>query len=300
MSPALTLPLLTGLLVGCPGKPAGDSSVDTDTDTQTTDTDTQSDTADSAFDSDTQPDSGDTGDTAPVPCNPDDPSACDATQICCTPCCEEGAVAECTDPDIYGTCPLPDLTVDGGLIANSWVVEDDTFADTDCAVIEGCITTTGVRRVLRFSVSTPNLGTGALTLGVPEDHPDEFEWSDCHQHYHYSGYASYALLDSSGATTMTGRKQAFCLMDSAPVGPDATPLPYYTCGDEGLSIGWTDIYQSALDCQFIDVTGVPAGDYTLSVTVDPNNQLRELDDTNNTSSVTVTLPDPTSPPVCMP
>ena len=41
----------------------------------------------------------------------------------------------------------------------------------------------------------------------------------------------------------------------------------YGCGNMGISSGCGDIYDASLDCQWIDVTNVPAGDYTLVVRV---------------------------------
>lgn len=268
----------------------GPADADTDTDADSdTDTDADTDTADS--------DTSDT-DTAPVPCDPGDPDACGEGEACCTPCCEEGAAAVCTPLDAFGGCPLPDLSVDAGRFEGSLLLEDQTFEETDCAVVEGCVAGPGLRRLLRFTTSTPNLGTGDLYLGRPEEHPDQFSWSECHQHYHYEGYAGYALLDSSGAAVVTGRKQAFCLMDSEPV--TATGLPVYDCGNQGISVGWADNYGASLDCQWLDVTGVAAGDYTMQITIDPEGQLREVNAGNNSVAVTVSLPDPAEPPVCAP
>ncbi|MCA9697946.1 MAG: hypothetical protein KC431_10515, partial [Myxococcales bacterium] len=41
----------------------------------------------------------------------------------------------------------------------------------------------------------------------------------------------------------------------------------YTCYNQGLSLGWSDTYGAALDCQWIDVTDVAPGDYTLRMEV---------------------------------
>ena len=56
--------------------------------------------------------------------------------------------------DLDGT---PDLIVDAKRLADSWVVYDQTFLATTCSVIEGGVTA-GDHRVLRFTVSTPNIG----------------------------------------------------------------------------------------------------------------------------------------------
>jgi len=52
-------------------------------------------------------------------------------------------------------------------LQNHWIVRDEDFAADDCAAVEGGISA-GTHRVLRFSVSTPNIGTGDLALGDHE------------------------------------------------------------------------------------------------------------------------------------
>ena len=156
-------------------------------------------------------------------------------------------------------------------------------------MVEGCVGGTGKRLLLRFDVATPNIGTADLILGRPEDHPEYFEYSPCHGHYHFSGYARYELLTTVGANVVTGRKQAFCLEDVAPYLANAGPAKF-TCSYQGISVGWQDIYGSYLDCQWLDVTGVPAGNYLLRVTINPDGILTESDYSNNAATVPVTIP----------
>jgi len=56
---------------------------------------------------------------------------------------------------------------------------------------------------------------------------------------------------------------------------------------QGISMGWLDWYPSNLPGQSIDVTDFPAGEYRLSIVVDPEDRLRELDDSDNTSSLQI-------------
>jgi hypothetical protein len=184
---------------------------------------------------------------------------------------------------------LPDLTIDGARLAASADFKTKVFSSRDCAVVEGCVGGTGKRLLLRFDVATPNIGTADLVLGRPEDHPEYFEYSPCHGHYHFSGYARYELLTTSGANVMTGRKQAFCLEDFAPYSSDAGPAKF-TCSYQGISVGWQDIYGKYLDCQWLDVTGVPAGNYLLRVTINPDQILTESDYSNNSATVPVRIP----------
>src|SRR5262249_17243695 len=70
-------------------------------------------------------------------------------------------------------------------------------------VVEGCISTTGTRRLLTFDLQIMNLGTGDAVLGTPEQRPDLYVWSPCHGHYHILDSLDYALafggLDTGGA-----------------------------------------------------------------------------------------------------
>src|SRR5205814_1914704 len=41
---------------------------------------------------------------------------------------------------------------------------------------------------------------------------------------------------------------------------------FYTCSNQGVSVGWSDVYTSSLPCQFIIIDGLPDGDYRLLAT----------------------------------
>ena len=188
---------------------------------------------------------------------------------------------------------LPDLIIDQARVASSWQVVNSNFKSDSCAVVEGCVNGTGKRRLLRFDVATPNIGTADLVLGDPAGNP-LFVFSSCHGHYHFSGYAEYNLLNSSGtATVLNGRKQAFCLRDSSQYLSGNFPSHGYNCSNQGLSVGWQDVYSRTLTCQWLDITGVPSGDYILEVIINPHgvrgepNGLTESDYTNNTARVSV-------------
>ena len=140
-------------------------------------------------------------------------------------------------------------------------------------------------------------------------------WHAIHQHYHFDAFAQSKLwaVDASGnrAGTMpaaTGDKVSFCIAttDINPAywgqqafGPDSYPAPdciqpESTSGGfdhfkQGMSVGWADTYNWFLPSQYVEVTGVPDGDYILDTTVDPTNRLIESDKTNNCGAVRVRL-----------
>lgn len=188
--------------------------------------------------------------------------------------------------------PTPNLTIDGPRAQESARVVWEYFEESDCALVEGCVEAAGWRRLLRFETFTPNTGDADFRMGPPADHPELFEYSACHGHYHYNGYADYRLLDSGGALAATGHKQAFCLMDSEPVSdaPGVPRDPQYDCGNQGISRGWGDSYYAALDCQWIDVTDVAPGEYVLRIAINDGRTIPESSFEDNVAAVPVTIP----------
>jgi len=188
----------------------------------------------------------------------------------------------------------PDLVVNQTRLEANVAVQTRTFASSDCSVVEGC-TLAGSRRLLLFDVGIANIGTGDLFIGNPADYPNLFHFSSCHGHYHFDGTAGYELLTTNGQTVVTARKQGFCFRDDALFVPGAGPAKF-TCENQGISIGWEDIYDKSLDCQWLDITGVADGDYILRVVANPDGILPELNYTNNVAEVLVTLGSVTPPP----
>lgn len=215
----------------------------------------------------------------------DDNSDCSAGETCCL----AGFLGTCQTLATGEACPLPDLTISAEAALSSLSIGHESFTPASCAIVEGCVGGPGSRRLLRFSTQTPNIGDADMIMGDPSGQPD-FQYSSCHGHYHFEGYARYELLDSTGMVAATGHKQAFCLLDLSPMPGTSTP-PRYHCGFQGISAGWSDIYGSGLDCQWVDITGVAAGAYSLRITVNGDHTLPEADYTNNTIEVPVTIPE---------
>jgi hypothetical protein len=187
--------------------------------------------------------------------------------------------------DLIGT---PDLVVDTNLLSSQWVVRDEKLAATFCSVIEGGVTP-GLRRLIRFTVSTPNIGDADLFVGDPNDHVAAndglFELALCHNHYHFRHYALYELLDMK-RKVWKAAKQGFCMLDTDPVpSADGTEPPrdpnFRSCGlvgipgNQGISHGWADTYRFFLGGQYFVLDGgdgqppVPPGDYIIRITVNP-------------------------------
>lgn len=229
------------------------------------------------------PDAGnDTPDEATIDASDDSSSSDDSIgpQACGLTPCEPGV-------------PCPDLTVDRADLLASIVVSERTFQPSDCAIAEGCIVASGTRKLLRFDTGTVNSGTADLAIGDPTMNAC-FMYSQCHGHYHFRGVGHYTLYQPDGVTVAAvGHKQGFCLEDVIPNPalnpPPANPAVLYSCTSQGLHIGWEDIYPNDIDCQWIDVTGVPPGNYVLSVVINAEHFLPESNYDNNEARVPVTL-----------
>ncbi len=90
---------------------------------------------------------------------------------------------------------------------------------------------------------------------------------------------------SQDPTPLRAAKYGFCFFDTTRWRAGSSPTGHYVsrptgtnpgCGDSasrttrvGLSPGWADIYPWDFSGQYIDVTGVPAGEYLLCVTGRP-------------------------------
>jgi hypothetical protein len=134
-------------------------------------------------------------------------------------------------------------------------------------------------------------------IGCLKYHPAHFHW-------HVLDFSKYTLYSEETGKPTDGTKVGFCLGDSNdPFG--STGSSYYSfsgCGSSGqpggppvpplfmgISVGWADIYGSSTPGQRIRVTGLPRGRYCLRSKADPENNLSELDDSNNAYDLRIHL-----------
>src|SRR5439155_2897475 len=169
-----------------------------------------------------------------------------------------------------------------------------TFAASSCAVVEGLMSS-GTRRIIRFDTQTANQGTADCFFGNPVNNP-LFEWAPCHAHYHFKNYIKYVLRDAGGQIVVTGLKIGSCMLDSFRWDPNSGTTPKYTCSNQGIQRGWGDLYSSSLDGQWIDITGVPDGSYTLDMQANPMGVIQEASYANNTTSIPISIGLPPAPP----
>lgn len=189
-------------------------------------------------------------------------------------------------------CNGPDLVVDEPYLRQHLSIDHVFVAPNDCYINEGCVGGPGDRKVLRFGTMIGNIGNADLAIGPPGQDPEYWEYDACHDHYHYEDYAFYQLFTEAGhELSSIGYKNGWCVLDLTEYGPGPAPngCNTYSCGNQGISAGCADIYSSALACQWIDVTAVPDGVYTLRVITNPRNHVRELRYDNNAAEVTVRI-----------
>ncbi len=160
---------------------------------------------------------------------------------------------------------LPDLVFWAPAVSPEVVTR--TFSTEECEVLEGCAVP-GTRKLLYFSTETRNVGAGDLVMGDPATNP-LFHFASCHGHYHFEEFAVYDLLDGNGNKIASSHKVGFCLLDVHPWSPTANPQAKYDCNNQGIQAGWADVYPAGLPCQYIDITGVPSGEYVLRLEVNP-------------------------------
>eukprot|EP00066_Takifugu_rubripes_P008917 XP_003975463.1 PREDICTED: protein-lysine 6-oxidase-like [Takifugu rubripes] len=190
---------------------------------------------------------------------------------------------------------LPDLEPDPYAIQAGTYIQRMQMYALRCAAEENCLARSAYgptvrdidfRVLLRFPQKVKNQGTGDF---LPVKPRYQWDWHSCHQHYHsMDAFSNYDLLDSvTGLKVAEGHKASFCLEDT---GCDPGFRRRYACTShtQGLSPGCFDIYAANIDCQWIDITDVPPGNYILKVTVNPNFLVLESDFTNNVVRCDVT------------
>ncbi|HEY3497567.1 MAG TPA: lysyl oxidase family protein [Polyangiaceae bacterium] len=197
------------------------------------------------------------------------------------------------DPSDPNDCPSgPDLLVDAAYMRSTIEQDFIDVPENSCFVNEGCVTGTGMRRVVRFGTRIANVGNSDLALGTPDSSNPIWTWDPCHGHYHFQDYADYDLIPvSSSMTQPIGSKNGFCVLDLETWDPElaTNDCDHYTCENQGISVGCADIYDSALNCQWIDITGVASGEYDVRVTTNPRSEIPELDYTNNSATVRIEI-----------
>ncbi len=155
-----------------------------------------------------------------------------------------------------------------------------------CTLTEQCVGGPGWRKLLMFPTADLNVGARALDIGIVDYFHTQresllaqhglFEYSACHEHYHFSHYGEITLGDGSDAVA---RKNGFCMQPTARLwNNELSPLrhPYVDCVNQGVASGWIDEYKMGLECQWVDVTQARTGEpLSLAFETNPDGLLCE-------------------------
>jgi hypothetical protein len=182
------------------------------------------------------------------------------------------------------------------------------------------------QRWLRFSAVIVNVGPGPFqayghadaggelsvdqqfrtTSGTIANHATDatMYWSgDGHNHWHVRDLEQYVLEGQNGKTRLYGEKHGFCFWDNYRYDttlPDYPSDAFYTGSNScrtltdgtvlmGLSIGWGDRYPATIVDQYINISGLPAGEYTVTATADWANWFAESDENNNSTTARIRI-----------
>jgi hypothetical protein len=160
---------------------------------------------------------------------------------------------------VYDNGGKPDLVVDPQRFVAHMEIVDRLFAEGSSAIEEGAVGGAGYRRILRFDTVVMNSGNGDLVVG---DRSDPIR-----------GFSDYVLLNTSRMTVVAGHKQGFV--------------------SRGIASGRSARFNKQLTGQWIDITGVPEGDYIVRVTVNAAGTFDEGQNRyTNSVETSIHVPDP--------
>jgi hypothetical protein len=182
--------------------------------------------------------------------------------------------------------------------------------------------------VLRFGlmgILTPNNSDNVIVQriswsdGTYQDvvAPETYVFHQVHAHLHYQGFGQTLLYpwdpDTGRGDTAVkvGNKVGFCVIDvqlqpeywgATGNGPRSHTFPFdcvlpdevdpsapQVWVEQGVQVGWADVYGWNLADQYIDITGVPDGTYELVQIANPNGSVLETTTDDNCTSTVISL-----------
>jgi hypothetical protein len=215
------------------------------------------------------------------------PPVCTADGEC--RCGSAGALCTAT---AYGTV-APDLAIFASTLLNPYSsvteprlnlhVRRVEVESCDCRIGGTAIPAAGTRYQLAVSVPIINIGTANLFVGAPDT---THYVRDCLGRVFFQSLISMDLIDSSDNVVQTHLAD-YLLYDNALYG---APIMYFNTSMQGLTkLGGMTIRGETNECVWFDITGLPAGVYTVRVTVNPLGTITESDYSNNVASNAIDL-----------
>lgn len=223
----------------------------------------------------------------------------------------------------------PDLIVDEFLLGREIQFQNKKFSEDDCAVVEGMVQPGKRRLLrFTFASPNIGPGALIVGAPADYPDLFEFASCHGHIHFQEyadyrlwtpEGYQAWRVLRDAAhprilsgdllarhpqirAHMVEGEKRGFCVADIIPAdipGVPEDPRTYYPADgqtwnelcntNQGISVGWADVYPYWLEGQWIDVTDVPKGDCILEAEVNAEHVFEEADYSNNSAAVPVRI-----------
>lgn len=205
-------------------------------------------------------------------------------------CCLSGLLGVCASLDPSLECPAPDLTL-AFPSDFSPRFEYALFGDGDCQ-LQKCVAGPGPRRLLRFPLDVVNRGAGPIILAL-RDAPGVRQVA-CDGSLFFEDFLRYEIIDADSTRRASGAGDVGIACQLGATAESSSP---FDCDMIGLEAHSYRSYASGADCQWVDVTTLPPGEYTLRVSVNAASRLAEQDFGNNVLERTVVIPeaDPLAP-----
>jgi Lysyl oxidase len=177
----------------------------------------------------------------------------------------------------------------------------DVYRDATTGHVFQAIWAGGLPSVAPDPNSPPPAGTPGLTTEDITAKGAAFQYvtGPDHNHFHFENVAKYSLL-VPGLGAFSSAKVGFCFGDDYGT-PAVSYFPYPYTGPgmswcavghpeatffrEGISPGAGDLYNSQVQYQWIDVTGLRAGNYSIRGEVNPNHVIDESSYANNVTTL---------------
>lgn len=96
-------------------------------------------------------------------------------------------------------------------------------------------------------------------------------------------FAVFNVFNERNEKVAEGHKASFCLEDNQ---CEPGVQRKYACanyGDQGISVNCYDIYKYTVDCQWVDITDLEPGEYTLQISTNPEFKVPEMAYDNNSA-----------------
>lgn len=196
---------------------------------------------------------------------------------------------------VYDNGGKPDLTIDPQTFVARMEIVDRLFDESGCEFKEGAVHASGSRRIVRFETVILNSGDGDLVVGDRNDPNNQYAQSfaniPCRSDYYIKDFSRYQLLSLDRTVVLAEQKSGLSMEDSFKVNGGKSKS--FDSSSQGITSGWADSSNKQLAGQWIDITGIPEGDYIVRATINVSNTFDEgANRYTNSVETMIHVPDP--------